>query len=62
MSLYDEFRDQAEQIEARQGFKCTEDQIRSIVGRPGWEEEERGQVARRRSDCPQEEEKRKHGG
>ena len=28
----DEFILQAEQLEARQGHKCSEDQIRSIVG------------------------------
>lgn len=61
MNLYDEFRDQAEQIEARQGFKCTEDQIRSIVGAPSIAEDEMCMCGILVNDCPDSYEHMTHG-
>jgi hypothetical protein len=48
----DEFILQAEQLEARQGHKCSEDQIRSIVGAPSIEEDKFCMCGEAIDNCP----------
>ena len=48
----EEFARQAAELEAKQGHKCSEDQIRSIVGAPSIEEESLCMCGEAIDSCP----------